>query len=516
LLDAERRLITPSQPDGSGVDAFVSTLSAGPALKTVVIGLLSDVSLESARRLAATSYTRVVDSVGINDTRQPDEQIDTLMRLQPEVVLIAGGTDGGASRSVQKMLEPVGLSSYLLAAEKRPAVLFAGNQRLESQVKELLGGVTSALHFSANVRPSLETEDLGPAARQLAELFLEVRKQQLNGLDVLEAWSGGSPVLPTAYAEGRMLRFLGNVYGGTRGAVLAADIGASAAVIAAGFKGKTTLGVYPQFGLGENLPSLLQYSTLEDILRWSPLDISTGVLRDYIFQKSLYPSSIAATKEEQSLAQAVTRRALFLAMQAARRDFPKSTKAARAGLHTVFEPILAGGGALADAPTAAQGLLLLLDAIQPAGVSTIIVDRSNLLPLLGAASTRNSILAVQVLESGAFQSLGTAVSVVGSAGFGSVVARARLLYENGSEARADVKFGNLEVLPLAAGETAQLSLQPARGANVGFGAGRGGTLTVNGGAMGVVLDGRGRPLVLPEDSGRRRELIKKWIWTLGG
>ena len=34
LLNADRRLITPAQPDGSGVDAFVSTLSAGPALKT--------------------------------------------------------------------------------------------------------------------------------------------------------------------------------------------------------------------------------------------------------------------------------------------------------------------------------------------------------------------------------------------------------------------------------------------------------------------------------------------------
>src|SRR5574341_1916287 len=56
LLDKERRLVTPSQADGSGVDAFVATLSAGPALKTVVVGLLSDVSLESARRLAGTTY----------------------------------------------------------------------------------------------------------------------------------------------------------------------------------------------------------------------------------------------------------------------------------------------------------------------------------------------------------------------------------------------------------------------------------------------------------------------------
>jgi MutL-like protein len=515
LLDGDGRLITPAQPDGSGVDGMIATESAGPALKTVIVGLLADVSLESARRLAETSYTRIIDSAGINDPRPADQQIDGLLRMQPDAVIIAGGTDGGASRSTQKMLEPVGLAGFLLAPERRPAVLFVGNQKLDSEVKSLLEGVTSSLRFAANVRPSLDTEDLGPAAHELAQLYLEVRRRQLKGMDLLENWTGGH-ILPTAYAESRMLRFLSKVYGGARGAVLGIDIGASAAVVAAGFKDKTTLGVYPQFGLGENLPGVLQYTTLEEILRWSALDVSTGVLRDYIFQKSLYPSSIAATKEEQSLAQAVNRQALFLAIQAARRDFPRSAQVPRPGLLPYFEPIIASGGALADAPTPAQGLLLLLDAVQPVGVSTIILDRSNLLPLLGCASTRNTLLPVQVLESGAFQSLGTVVSVVADASDGALIARARLVHEDGTEALADIKYGGLEVLPLPAGKTARLSIQPRHGANVGFGVGRAGTLPVSGGSMGVVFDGRGRPLVLPEDSGRRRDLIKKWLWTVGG
>ena len=515
LLDGERRLITPCQPDGTGVDAFVATISAGPALKTVIVGLLADISLESARRLAATTYSRVVDSLGINDHRKPDQQIDRLMRLQPDVVIVTGGTEGGASRSVQKMLEPVGLSSYLLAPDKRPAVLFAGNQKLDDDVKEVLGSVTSALHFSANVRPSLDTEDLEPAARELASLYLGVRKRQLRGVDVVEGWAAGH-VLPTAYAEGRMLRFLGQVYGSARGGILGIDMGASAAVIAAGFQDKTTLGVYPHFGLGENLPALLQYTTLEAILRWSPLDVSPAVVRDFLFQKALYPSSISVTKEDQSLAQAVTRQALYLAMQTAMRDFPRSARAPRPGLLPHFEPILAGGGALGDAPTPAQGLLLILDAIQPVGVSTIILDRSNLLPVLGAASVRNSLLPVQVLESGAFESLGTTVSLVFPRGHDGAVARARLTYDNGTETRADIKYGDIEILPLPTGQSGKLSIQPQFGVDAGFGPGRPGTLAVSGGEMGVVIDGRGRPLVLPEDGGLRREWIKKWQSKLGG
>jgi hypothetical protein len=246
------------------------------------------------------------------------------------------------------------------------------------------------------------------------------------------------------------------------------------------------------------------------------LEVSTGVLRDYLFQKSLYPSSIAATEEDQSLAQAVARQALHLAIQTARRDFPRAPQFRRAGLMPDFEPIIASGAALADAPTPAHGLLLLLDAIQPVGISTIILDRRNLLPLLGAAAEFNSILPVQVLESGAFQSLGTVVSIVGSAGEGAPAARARLVYENGAEARADVRSGNLELLPLPQGQAARLSVHPRRGSDVGFGPGRGGTITVSGGTMGVVFDGRGRPLVLPRDSGRRRELLQKWLWMVGG
>ncbi len=514
LLDVERGLIAPSQPDSSGVDAFVATLSAGPTLKAVIVGLLADVSLESARRLAGTLYARIVDSIGLNDHRRSDELIDNLLRQRPDVVVITGGTDGGASRSIQKMLEPIGLACYLMPAEKRPAVLFAGNQKMEAEVKSLLGSLTSSLHFSPNVRPSLETEDLEPAARELARLFIDVRKKQLKGVDVIDAWASGH-ILPTGYATGRMMRFLSKVYGSAKG-ILSVDIGASATLVSAGFKDKSTLGVYPQFGMGENLPGLLNHTSLEEILRWSPLDISTGVLRDYLYQKSLYPSTIPATQEDQGISQAIARQALYLAIQTAKRDFPKSASSLSPKLIPLFEPILAGGGALSDAPTPGQSLLLLLDALQPVGVTTVILDQNNLLPLLGAAAGRNNLLPVQVLDSGAFMSLGTVISPVVNAAYGAQILRARLQYEDGTEARADLKFGALELLPLPSGQSARLNLQPIGRADVGFGPGHSGTIPVSGGALGVVFDGRGRPLDLPSDAVRRRELIKKWQWTLGG
>jgi hypothetical protein len=381
-------------------------------------------------------------------------------------------------------------------------------------VKELLEAQSASLHFSPNVRPSLETEDLDPAQSHLAQMYVDIRKRQIEGVETLNIWSGGH-VMPTGYATGRMVRFLAKIYASSKG-ILSVDIGASAAIISAGFKDKSTLNIYPQFGLGESLAGLLRYTTLEDILRWSALDISTGVLRDYLYQKSLYPSAISATKEDLAMAHAAARQALYLAMQSARRDFPSSAARIKPNLIPLFEPILAGGGALSNSARPGDALLLLLDSLQPVGVTTVILDQNNLLPLLGAAASQNNILPVQVLESGAFLSVGTVISPVVEATYGTPILRAKLIYANGSEARVDLKYGSIEALPLSSGETGTLEIQTLRGADVGFGAGRGGKFPVGGGAVGVVFDGRGRPLNLPSDPVRRRELIKKWSWTLGG
>jgi len=513
LLDTNLRLIVPSQ-GSSGVDTFAATISAGPAIKTVVVGLLADVSFESAQRLARTTYTRVVETIGMNDRRKPEEQIDNILRQRPDLILVAGGTDGGATRSMQRILETIGLACYLLPPDKRPALLFAGNQALVPEVKASFESLTASLSIGANLRPTLEIEDLLPAQRSLADLYAHIRMNQIGGVEELAAWAGGN-LLPTAYARGRIIRFLSQVYDPRKG-ILGIDIGASAATVAASFGGELTLGVYPQLGLGEELSGLLGYTTLEDILRWLPLDIPADVVQDYLHQKSLYPTSIPATVEDLALEQALARQTLHLALNAAGKDFSPHAQRLAPGMTPYFEPILAGGSAITHAPTRGQSLLILLDAIQPVGVTTLILDQNNLLPALGAAANLNAILPIQVLESGAFLGLATVVAPVASARPGTPILRAQLVYKNGNESRLEVKQGALEILPLPIGQSARLDLQPLHHADIGFGSGRGGSMTVSGTALGVIVDGRGRPLRLPAEPAQRRELLKKWLWTVGG
>lgn len=510
----DNNLIAPTQPDGSGVDAVVATMSAGPPVKTVVVGLLTEVSLQSARRLAESTYSRLVDNLDLSDRRKPDQQLDGIVKSRPDLVVLTGGTDGGASRSIQKMLEAVGLACYLMPAGKRPMVLYAGNHKLAEDVKDLLGGHAGKLDISHNVRPSLETEDIAPASYQLASLVMKLRERQIKGVDELNTWTSGN-LLPTAFAQGRIIRYLSRLYESTRG-LLGIDIASSATSVAAGFNGDLTLGVYPQFGLGDNLAGLLQYTEIEQIMRWMQLDISPNTLREFLFQKSLHPSAIPATKDEQAIMQAVARQALYLAVRTAQKDFPTSARSQRIDIMPRFDLILAGGGIVNDGASLGQSLLLLLDAIQPVGVLPVLLDQNYLLPMLGAAASRNNYLPVQVIDSGAFIGLGTVLSVVAAANYGDPILRAKLTYEDGTEARADVKFGGLEILPLPSGRTARLTVQPLRRADAGLGAGRSGVIPVTGGALGVVIDARGRPLGLPSDPVRRRELMKRWSYAVGG
>jgi uncharacterized protein (TIGR01319 family) len=515
FLGEAYQLILPSS-GGAGVDTFAATHSAGPAIKTAVVALLDDVSLESTQRLAHSTYTRVVETFGLNDTRKPEEQIDSLINFNPDLILVAGGTDGGAARSVQRLIETVGLACYLLPADKRPALLFAGNQGLADEVRRSLQPLTSALGISSNLRPGIEVEDLQPAHNALVELYNHVRNTQMHGLEELNGWAGNT-LLPTASAEGRIIRFLSTVYDSSKG-ILGVDLGASAATVAAAFGGNLTLGVYPQLGLGEGLVNLLGYTRVEEIQKWIPLEIPAEAIGDYIYQKSIHPDSIPATPEDLAIEQAVARQSLQVALNIASKDFPKKVRRAALGLTPYFDPILAAGSVITRAPTLGQGLLLLLDAIQPVGITTVILDQNFLLPALGAAAIRNSILPIQILESGAFLGLATVVAPYVNARLGTPVLNARLTNRNGNENRVEVKQGALEIMPLPVGQSGRLYLEPLTHAELGLGARppREDGIPVNGTALGVVIDARGRPLRLPAEDSRRRDLIKKWLWTLGG
>ena len=515
LVDQNEHLILPEKADGSGVDKCVVSLSAGAPLKVVAVGLLDDVSTESAVQVASTTYARVAERLSLIDRRSPAARLDAVLRTRPDVIIVAGGTEGGASQSLMSLMEAVGLACYLIPQNQRPEVLFAGNSTLEPEVESSLKSLVH-LTTAPNVRPSLETEQLMPASMQLARISRSVRLRQMQGLSELDTWASGK-LIPSATGIGRVIRFLSRAFNPTKGA-LGVDIGASATTAAAAFGGELSLGVYTDLGLGQGAPGILSASVLEDITRWLTLDIPDADVCDYAYNKGLHPSSLPASAVELNIEQALARQAMRAAMQRLARWYPKHVRGSGDGLLPWFEPIIAGGSVLTQAPTPGQALLMLLDGLQPTGITTLALDQNGLAPVLGAAAEINSILPIHVLDSSTFLSLGTVISPVGTAKYGSPVLKIKMTFEGDAEKNMEVKYGSLEVIPLPFGQPASLQIQPLNRFDVGMGSpGRGGTLTrVAGGALGVIIDARGRPLHLPGEANRRREMNKKWLQAVGG
>jgi len=99
---------------------------------------------------------------------------------------------------------------------------------------------------------------------------------------------------------------------------------------------------------------------------------------------------------------------------------------------------------------------------------------------------------------------------------GTPILHGSLVTTAGVKTDFEVKQGTLDLLPFPVESTGRLMLKPFHHADVGFGPGRSGDMQVSGTLLGLVIDARGRPLQLTRDDAHRRELIKKWIWTLGG
>jgi len=500
----ESRLVIPSRKDGVGVDQLIISYSAGPAVRTVVIGLLEDVSVESAKRLARSTYCQILDTIGMNDRRKPEMQIDAILQAQPDLLIIAGGTDQGATRSVAKIIDLVSLALQIVQREQRPEILYAGNSTLAKHVRETLSRYTEVL-ISPNIRPAIDHEHLIAGHQVLADATRQIRTRQLGGLQSYSSICSVEPV-PSSLAFARMIRFLSQINNPQKG-VLGIDIGAASTIVAGSKAGSLDLSVLP-IGMGNGMANALEMISIPEIARWLPIHIPEADVRDYLWHKYLHPGSIPATQESLVIEQAVTRQIIIAALHHHISSYSNTTNG--------YEPVLASGLSISQT-TAGQSFLILLDSLQPNGITTFVLDPFGLTTALGAVAPVNTLLPVQVVESNAYLNLGTVISPISSAKYGTPILRVKIDYEVGEQLILDVRQGGITMLPIQPGQSANVYLKPLRPLIIDPNR-KGDTLSfkIVGGACGAVIDTRGRPLVLPADAARRRDLLRKWILTLGG
>jgi hypothetical protein len=77
-----------------------------------------------------------------------------------------------------------------------------------------------------------------------------------------------------------------------------------------------------------------------------------------------------------------------------------------------------------------------------------------------------------------------------------------------------VRGGEIKRIKLPDGVEVDALVEPARGLDVGAEPGKSLEAKVIGGIGGVILDGRGRPIQLPDEAEARRTLLREWFAVL--
>ena len=516
-LYANGELLTPRDEKG-GVDAFVVILSAPKPLRIVLAGLVREMSLESARKALVSTYTHTEAILSREGSlRSPEEAwARTVRDLAPDIVFLVGGVDGGASRPVMELADAIALGTSMLEADQRPRLVYAGNAQLRSRITKLLGEITQ-VDVVDNVRPTVDTEYLGPAQELLEQIFVEERLQPTPGIETLISWSQ-LPPQPTATAFGRLVEYLWHRERNPDRGVLGVDLGAANTTVAACFEGRPYLSVQGQHGAAYGQLAWVEKHGLATLLRWLPEELGEDRVMEFLYNRELHPWTVPQEPEELWIEQAVVREMLRGALWTAYPtwDMGKAAPDQRAMLPRL-DPILLSGGGLAHTPRPGQALLAVLDGLEPVGISTVLLDRNGAAPALGAIAGIKPLAAASALESGTLVPLGTVISLVGKARPGETVLRMKITYEDESVLNVEARYGELEIWPLLPGQHATLELKPQHRFDVGLGGlGKGGKIQALGGLVGLVVDARGRPLTLPKDPERRRKRLHRWIWDVGG
>ena len=523
ILDGER-IVTPADGD-VGVDIYISTSSAGGGLQMVVAGVVLAMTGESAQRCALGAGAIVMDALAANDGRLPHEKIERIRQLRPDMVLLSGGTDGGTVSHV------VELAEFISAADPKPRfgadfklpIIFAGNADAREEVEKALGG-KMALTVTENIRPVLEEENLDPARHVIHDLFLEHVMAQAPGYRKLMDWTS-APIMPTPGAVGEIMQTIARQQGIN---VVGVDIGGATTDVFSVFDGVFNRTVSANLGMSYSVSNVLAEAGLDQIMRWVPFDIEEADLRDRIKNKMIRPTTIPQLMQELQVEQAIAREALRLAFDQHRALAVglKGVQSKRT-LADVFEQgatgeslvemmaldmLVGSGGVLSHAPRREQSCAMLIDAFQPEGVTRLAVDSIFMMPHLGVLSTVDERAATEVFERDCLIYLGTCVAPVGEGKDGEVCLQYEIDLSDGRQT-GELQVGQLQRMPLADGEEVEVSLQPARRWDVGAGPGQALNARVRGGIVGLVLDGRGRPIQMAADQDRRRQ-ISDWQQAL--
>ncbi|MBN1754713.1 glutamate mutase L [bacterium] len=529
LIDENQQIIRPANGN-VGCDIYISTSSAGGGLQMMCAGVVREMTAESAERAALGAGAIVMDVIATNDNRMAHEKIERIRQLRPDMILLSGGIDGGTITHV------VELAEVISAADPKPRlgigyklpVIYAGNIDAREAVSNSLAGKTS-LDTVENLRPVLEQENLRPAREKIHDLFMEHVMAQAPGYKKLMKWCD-APIMPTPGAVGLIMKTISDL---ENIEIVGVDIGGATTDIFSVFQNTFNRTVSANLGMSYSVSNVFAETGLENVMRWVPFHLDERDLRNRVKNKMVRPTTIPQSLEELVFEQGIAREALRLAF-IQHKSFATTLKGVQR-LRTLADTfsqaqsdtmvnmmtlnmLVGSGGVLSHAPRRNQAAIMLIDAFQPEGITDLAVDSIFMMPQLGVLTDIHAKAATEVFNKDCLIHLGTCIAPVGGSNKdrteGNEIMKYNLQLPGGKNEEGTLKFGEIKRIPLGVGETAEAAFEPGRKFDLGNGAGNKMESLIKGGVVGIILDGRGRPMQLPLDDSERIRKLSEWLTSL--
>ena len=527
------QVISPSNGT-TGVDIYISTSSAGGGLQMMVAGVVKTMSGESAERAALGAGSIVMDIIASNDGRLPHEKIKRIRDLRPDMILLSGGIDGGTVSHVVELAEILAAANPQprLGQEYKLPVIYAGNNKAQDQIRETLGDMVD-LDIVDNIRPVLEKENLEPSRDKIHDLFMEHVMQQAPGYKKLMSWTD-APIMPTPGAVGSLIEMIAEKEDIT---VVGVDIGGATTDIFSVFQGKFNRTVSANLGMSYSICNVLAESGLDNVLRWVPFDIDRKELTNRIGNKMIRPTTVPQSLEELFIEQSIAREALRLSFKQHKEfavglkgiqkertisdAFEQSTSGESLVNMMDLDLLVGSGGVLSHAPRREQSAKMLIDSFMPEGVTQLAVDSIFMMPQLGVLAhvdkeefkDESRKAALEVFHKDCLIRLGTCINPVGRSKPGDIVLDAELTMPDGTILEQELikdKIVRIEV-PY---EPVKAILRPGKNMDIGAGPGQEIATDIYGGTVGLIFDGRDRPISIPSDPLKRLEALRSWSSAL--
>ncbi|WP_425060418.1 hypothetical protein SCACP_11150 [Sporomusa carbonis] len=216
--------------------------SAAGGLKMVAAGLVPEMTAEAAKRAALGAGAKVLK---VFSHELSEYEIAEIAALQPDIILLAGGTDGGNQKVILHnagMLAGLGLDV---------PVVVAGNKSVAPAVVKILSEKLTEVRPTENVMPKLDELNIEPARAAIRDIFLR-RITEAKGLNRANKMVDRM-VMPTPAAVLKAAELLSQGGGGEKGLgdLMVLDIGGATTDVYSIAKGDPTVGGVTLKGLPE-------------------------------------------------------------------------------------------------------------------------------------------------------------------------------------------------------------------------------------------------------------------------